>query len=106
MNIASMDIESMLDRPFTWRTLAYGDIAVHVTGISTNDAVAVITIDGGEASTPAQRFPELSDGVYFALPSQLHKRTRPAKAAAKMSRSQSASIVSQLKAEGKTEVTF
>lgn len=68
--------EAMIGKPFTWRTPLYGDIAVHVKGISPNGAVAVLTIDGGEDATPAHRFPELSDGIGYAViaSGDLHKR--------------------------------
>lgn len=66
----------MVGRPFTWRTAVYGDIAVHVEKFSPNGAVANLTIDGGEAATPAQRFPELADGIGFAVQGQLIRRVR------------------------------
>jgi hypothetical protein len=63
-----------IGKPYLWKSLAYGNVAVHLTGCSPNGVVANFTIDGGEASTPAQRFPELSDGTYFALTGALNKR--------------------------------
>jgi hypothetical protein len=78
-----MDFANMIGRPFNWTTEAYGTIAVHVVGQSPNGAVALVTLDGGADSTPANRFPEMADGEYFAMPSALHKRppTRTAKVA-------------------------
>lgn len=61
-------------KPYLWKTSAYGTVAVHFTGFSPNGQVANITIDGGEASKQAQQFPEMSDGIYFAMPGQLAKR--------------------------------
>lgn len=61
-------------KPYLWKSKVYGDTAVHFTGLSPNGLVANFTIDGGEASKQAQNFPELSDGVYFALIGQLVKR--------------------------------
>lgn len=65
---------TMIGKPFLWTTNAYGTIAVHVTGFSPNGAVALFTIDGGEAATPAQRYAEMADGSYFGMPADLHKR--------------------------------
>jgi hypothetical protein len=64
----------LVGKPFTWRTQAYGDVAVHVKLFSPNGGVALVSIDGGEAATPCQRFPELSDGTGFAVEGQLFKR--------------------------------
>jgi hypothetical protein len=61
-------------KPYMWKSEVYGTVAVHFTGYSPNGWIANFTIDGGEASTPAQRFPELSDGTYFALTGALSKR--------------------------------
>lgn len=66
--------------PVTWRTTVYGDVAVHIDGFSPNGQVAILRIVGGEDSTPANRFPELSDGIGFATAEQLVKRTRQASA--------------------------
>lgn len=66
----------LVGRPFIWRTVNYGDIAVHVEKFSPNGAVAVLRIVGGEDSTPAQRYPELSDGWGFAVDGQLFRRQR------------------------------
>jgi len=63
-----------IGKPYLWKSLSYGNVAVHFTGLSPNGKVANFTIDGGEASTPAQRFPELSDGIYFATAGQLVRR--------------------------------
>lgn len=52
-------------KPYIWKSLAYGDTAVHIVRFSPNEKVAVISIDGGEASRQAQHNPELSDGIYF-----------------------------------------
>ena len=71
-----------IGKPYLWKSLSYGNVAVHFTGFSPNGDVANFTIDGGEASTPAQRFPELSDGVYFAPIGNLSKRPARRKAAA------------------------
>ena len=71
---------TLIGKPMMWTTTVYGKIAVHVTGISPNGRVAILTIDGGEASTPAQRFPELSDGIGFAILGDLTRRTRTLKA--------------------------
>lgn len=67
-------MEILKGKPYLWKSDVYGNIAVHVETFSPNGKVAVITIDGGEAATPAQRFPELSDGRYFTVLSDLHKR--------------------------------
>lgn len=65
---------AVIGKPYLWKTLRYGDVAVHVAGISPNGMVAMVTIDGGEASKQAQHFPELSDGVGHAVIEMLHKR--------------------------------
>jgi hypothetical protein len=67
--------------PYNWISLNYGTIAVHVDSIY--NGIATITIDGGEAATPAQRFPELSDGRFHVViaSGKLHKR--PARRAPK-----------------------
>jgi hypothetical protein len=77
------DFFKLIGKPMIWRTTVYGEVAVHVQKISPNGRVAVLTIDGGEASTPAQRFPELSDGIGFAILGDLSKRParRPLKRA-------------------------
>lgn len=59
-------MEILAGKPYLWKSAVYGEIAVHVKGFSPNGAVAILTIDGGEASTPAQRFPEWSDGIAYA----------------------------------------
>lgn len=69
-------VPELVGRPFIWRTVNYGDIAVHVEKFSPNGAVAVLRIVGGEDSTPAHRYPELSDGWGFAVAGQLFKRQR------------------------------
>lgn len=66
--------ETMIGKPFTWRTNLYGDIAVHVEKFSPNGAVANLTIDGGPDATPCQRYPELADGIGFAVEGGLLKR--------------------------------
>lgn len=68
------DFFGLIGKPMLWKTLNYGTVAVHVKRISPGGNVAVLTIDGGEASTPAQRFPELSDGIGFGIIGQLSKR--------------------------------
>lgn len=101
-------------RPFTWRTAVYGDIAVHVDKFSPNGAVAVVTIDGGEDSTPANRFPELSDGIGFAVEDTLFKRpTRARKATPVRDLAEKAGVVRAVKSRTKRlsasnngEVTF
>lgn len=70
------DFFGLIGRPMLWRTLNYGDIAVHITGISPNGRTAIVSIDGGEASTPAQHFAELSDGVGYAMLGQLIQKVR------------------------------
>lgn len=79
-------MEILAGKPYVWKSTVYGDIAVHVTGFSPNGAVAILSIDGGEASTPAQRFPEWADGIAYASLhyNELHKRpaTRARKAPA------------------------
>lgn len=70
----AMSIE--IGKPYNWNSLAYGTVAVHVMGFSPNGAVALLAIDGGEDSTPAQTFPELSDGTGFAVLDVLAPRTR------------------------------
>lgn len=52
-------------KPYLWKSEVYGDTAVHITGFSPNEQVAIISIDGGEASKQAQHHAELSDGIYF-----------------------------------------
>lgn len=88
---------TLVGKPMLWKTQNYGTIAVHVTGLSPNGQVLNLTIDGGEASTPAQRFPELSDGIAFATVGQLSKRpaTRTKKAAPVRELAESAGIVPQ-----------
>lgn len=74
-----MDATSVeIGKPYIWRTLNYGDVAVHVAKFSPNGAVAVLSIDGGSDSTPANTFPELSDGIGYACLSALVKRPRRA----------------------------
>jgi hypothetical protein len=90
---------SMAGKPFIWRTALYGDVAVHVSKFSPNGAVANLTIDGGEASTPAQRFPVLSDGIGFAVQGQLFKR--PATRARKAQ-----PVKALVEAAGNEEITF
>lgn len=68
------DFFGLIGKPMLWNTNVYGTVAVHIKSISPNGRVAVLTIDGGEASTPAQRFPELSDGIGFAILGDLSKR--------------------------------
>lgn len=76
-NVMSIEFApELVGRPFIWRTANYGDIAVHVEKFNWNGAVAVVRIVGGEDSTPAQRYPELSDGWGFAVAGQLFKRQR------------------------------
>lgn len=58
---------AVVGKPYLWKSNVYGDVAVHITGFSPNENIALISIDGGEASTQAQRFPELSDGKYFVV---------------------------------------
>ena len=72
-----MDLK--IGAPMMWHSLNYGTVAVHVVGISPNGAVAQLSIDGGEAATPAQRFPELADGIGFAILGDLRKRPRTVK---------------------------
>lgn len=74
--------EIIAGKPYNWVSLNYGTVAVHVESIY-ND-IATVTIDGGEAATPAQRFPELSDGRYHVVISsgKLHKRPARRKAMA------------------------
>ena len=67
-----MDLK--IGAPMMWHSLNYGTVAVHVVGISPNGGVAQLSIDGGEAATPAQRFPELADGIGFAILGDLRKR--------------------------------
>lgn len=69
-----IDMSALIGKPMLWKTENYGSVAVHIAGISPNGMVATVTIVGGEASTPAQRFPELSDGIGFATFGQLSKR--------------------------------
>ena len=78
MDNYSGDTFKLIGRPMLWQTEVYGSIAVHVTKISPNGRVAVLTIDGGEGSTPAQRFPELADGIGFAILGDLSQRPRQA----------------------------
>lgn len=66
---------ALIGKPMLWNTATYGKVAVHVKGISANGRVAVLTIDGGEASKQAQMFPELSDGIGYAVLGNLSKRT-------------------------------
>lgn len=63
-------------KPYLWKSEVYGTVAVHFTGYSPNGKVANFTIDGGEASKQAQTFREMRDGCYFAMASELHRRTR------------------------------
>lgn len=73
-NTFTGDFFGLIGKPMLWNTPVYGTVAVHIKGISPNGRVAVLTIDGGEAATPAQRFPELSDGIGFAILGDLSKR--------------------------------
>lgn len=66
--------KTIIGKPFMWETAVYGRIAVHIDGLSPNGRVARVTIDGGADSTPANRFPELSDGIGHATESQLKLR--------------------------------
>lgn len=70
----SGDFFGLIGKPMQWNSEVYGTIAVHILGISPNGRVAKVSIDGGEASTPAQRFRELSDGEGFAILGELAKR--------------------------------
>lgn len=77
MDNHSGDFFGLIGKPMLWKTLNYGTVAVHIVGISPNGRVAQLSIDGGEAATPAQRFPELSDGIGFAILGDLSKRVPP-----------------------------
>lgn len=68
------DFFKLIGKPMLWNSEVYGVTAVHVVGISPNGRVAKISIDGGEASRQAQTFPELSDGIGFAILGELAKR--------------------------------
>lgn len=68
------DFFGLIGKPMIWQTEVYGTVAVHIKGISPNGRVATLTIDGGEAATPAQNFPELADGIAFAILGDLSKR--------------------------------
>lgn len=66
--------------PYLFRSGIYGDTAVHVTAIY--NGIVHFSIDGGEASRQVRDFPELSDGMYYAIPQRIQKReTKPRKAA-------------------------
>lgn len=81
--VVSTDLE--IGKPYIWQTGLYGKIAVHLAKFSPNGKVAVLSIDGGSDATPARSFPELSDGVAFAVIARGEiikrvRRTRTAKA--------------------------
>lgn len=76
MDNFSGDFFGLIGKPMLWNTEVYGTVAVHVKGISPNGRVAVLTIDGGESSRQAQTFPELSDGIGYAILGDLAKRPR------------------------------
>jgi hypothetical protein len=73
-DIFSGDFFGLIGKPMLWNTVNYGTVAVHIAGISPNGRVAILTIDGGKGATPTLRFPELSDGIGFAILGQLSKR--------------------------------
>jgi hypothetical protein len=56
---------AIVGKPYLWKSTIYGDTAVHIMGFNPHENVAIISIDGGEASKQAQRFPALADGKYF-----------------------------------------
>jgi hypothetical protein len=69
------DFFGLIGKPMLWKTVNYGTVAVHIVSIAPSTGrVAVVSIDGGEAATPAQHFPELADGIGFAILGQLSKR--------------------------------
>lgn len=72
----SGDFFGLIGKPMLWKTQNYGTVAVHIAGINPNGRVAQLTIDGGEASTPAQRYPELADGIGYSILGNLSKRPR------------------------------
>jgi len=97
-------MQELIGKPMLWRTATYGDIAVHVAKLSPNGVVANLTIDGGPGATPCQRFPELADGIGFAIVGQLHKRpTAPRSRKAQPSKVLARTLPS---AKRETEVTF
>lgn len=101
--------EAMIGKPFTWRTSAYGDVAVHVKLFSPNRSVAVVTIDGGPDATPCNRFPELSDGTGFAVKGQLFKRVSRRSTAEKVTAAVTKieeGIPRQRRRKPRAEVTF
>lgn len=61
-------------KPYLWRTLNYGDIAVHLVSVNETNGVLKISIDGGADASPAQRYPELADGETFTLANKLFRR--------------------------------
>lgn len=61
-------------KPYLWRTLNYGDIAVHLVSVNETNGVLKISIDGGADTSPAQRYPELADGETFTLANKLFRR--------------------------------
>ncbi len=58
--------------PLIFNSGIYGRTAVHVTAVY--NEVIHFSIDGGEASRQVRDFPELSDGMYFAIASRMEKR--------------------------------
>lgn len=96
-------------KPYLWRTLNYGDVAVHLVSVNDSNGVLKISIDGGEASTPAQRYPELADGEAFTLANKLFRRptrtTKPRLPTAKQVRNVSAKEAASMVVPA-GEVTF
>jgi len=73
-----MDLKDIkIGAPLVFKSSIYGDTAVHVTSIY--NEVIHFSIDGGEASRQVRDFPELSDGMYFAIAARLWKRPTKAR---------------------------
>lgn len=80
------DFFGLIGKPMLWKTVNYGTLAVHIKGISPNGRVAVLTIDLMQAGgiAPREMYPELDDGIGFAILGDLSKR--PTAAAARKPR--------------------
>lgn len=59
--------------PYLFNSTVYGRTAVHVTSIY--EGLIHFSIDGGEASRQVRDFPELSDGMHYAIPERIEKRS-------------------------------
>lgn len=75
MVFAMLNLE--VGKPYLWTTELYGKVAVHFLGYNPNGAVARLSIDGGADSTPANKYPALSDGIGYSVVERCEIEKRP-----------------------------